>query len=447
MRRILSQSILGGVAYSTATGFPCSALMAFPANRGIHYGKTIRKQQQAPLTRDSPRYRNLAVRSSSFHTDRHDGEPSRNNLVDPTDDDNDDKNASFATSYHAPVMWKECVDALMECDRSQRRKNNDGYDGEPLIFVDGTLGGGGHSAALLQTLQPGDVVFGCDVDSDALETASHRLNAFMVSDDEVNTPQQHPLFLPVQSNFCDLAKVLPSIRHPQTKELILQNGKGVDGILLDLGVSSHQIDTPERGFAFMKDGPLDMRMGSSGSLTASDICNHFDPAEIQRILSFYGDEPRAKTIAKAIVNHRPLNTTKELVDAISSVTPQFSRKSKRQGLTATCARVFQSLRIVVNKEDDVLEKALNEMCPALIRPGGRLVVLSYHSMEDRATKRIMRDGTLEKVKEERDMYGNYLGAPKPFLPVGKRQKARPEEVEANPRARSATLRVATRLKS
>jgi 16S rRNA (cytosine1402-N4)-methyltransferase len=342
---------------------------------------------------------------------------------------------TFATKYHAPVMWRECIDSMLGCQRSIRE------DGEPLIFVDGTLGGGGHSAALLERLQPGDIVFGCDVDQEALDTASQRLAAYMTED-----TSQHALFVPVQSNFCDLAIKLQTVVHPHTQQLILDKNQGVDGILLDLGVSSHQIDTAERGFAFMKDGPLDMRMGTNLGLTAADICNEFDEKELQRIFSKYGDEPRAKTVAKSVCNQRPLTTTGELVSAIASVTPQF-HKSKRMGRTATCARVFQSLRIVVNNEDKVLNKALTEMCPSLIRPGGRLVVLSYHSMEDRATKRIMRDGTLGKVKDERDMYGNYCGIPKPFAPVVKRQQATQEEVESNPRARSATLRVAERSES
>jgi 16S rRNA (cytosine1402-N4)-methyltransferase len=356
----------------------------------------------------------------------------------------EDTSTIFATSYHAPVMWRQCIDALLECSRStRRRKNEDDETGDtgPLIFVDGTLGGGGHSAALLEHLQPGDIVFGCDVDPKALETASERLEAYMG-----NNPDS-PIFVPVQSNFCDLASALSMVLHPHTQQPILPDGAGVDGILLDLGVSSHQIDTPGRGFAFMKDGPLDMRMGpvSKGGLMAADICNEFDPRELQRIFSVYGDEPRAKTIANAIVDHRPLTTTGELVQAISSVTHQFA-KHKRMGRTSTLARVFQSLRIVVNNEDGVLEKALNEMSPSLLRSGGRLVVLSYHSLEDRATKRIMRDGTVKKVdlRNERDIYGNYSGPSKPFKPVGKRQKASPDELDANPRARSATLRIAER---
>jgi 16S rRNA (cytosine1402-N4)-methyltransferase len=385
---------------------------------------------------------NGLIRTGRFH------HPQRNSLIRKarigitrhlSSESKEADSENFATSYHAPVMWKECIDALLECERSRIRAQGEG-DGEPLIFVDGTLGGGGHSAALLERLQPGDVVFGCDVDPNALETASNRLKEYMNHGGD-----QRPLFIPIQSNFCDLASAIPEVLHPTTQQPVWKDG--VDGILLDLGVSSHQIDVPERGFAFMKDGPLDMRMGGSekAGLTAADICNEFDHRELQRIFSVYGDEPRAKTVAKAIVNHRPLSTTGGLVEAIASCTHEFA-KQKRKGRTATCARIFQSLRIVVNNEDGVLGKVLTETCPTLIRPGGRLVVLSYHSMEDRATKRIMRDGTLVKVKNhgERDIYGNYSGPPKPFKPVGKRQKATEEEVETNPRARSASLRVAER---
>ena len=334
---------------------------------------------------------------------------------------------SYATEYHAPVMCEECIHALLGCSRNQARKKGEG-DGKPLVFVDGTLGGGGHSAALLEKLGPGDILFGCDVDSDALTTASERLKEYM---DEGSTASK-PLFIPIQSNFCDLEASLP--------DNLIQDG--VDGLLLDLGVSSHQIDEPERGFAFMKDGPLDMRMTSSAGLKAADICNEFDERELQRIFSKYGDEPRSRVIAKAICKARPLEKTSDLVSAISSVTPEFA-KNKRLGRAKTCARVFQSLRIVVNNEEKVLGKVLSETAPSLIRPGGRLVIMSYHSMEDRATKRIMRDGTLGKFVDERDIYGNSI-ARKPFRPVGKRHRASQTEISTNPRARSAVLRVADR---
>ena len=358
--------------------------------------------------------------------------------VDSNDNDNDDISddisdvtASFATDYHAPVMCVECIDALLGCDRQD----------QPFMFVDGTLGGGGHSSALLERLGPGDVVFGCDVDSDALRTASDRLQDYLGANIDTK-----PLFVPVRSNFCDLASVLPTVEHPVTNTPILgTDGRtGVDGILMDLGVSSFQIDTPERGFAFMKDGPLDMRMGNDIPLTAADVCNEFHIDDLQRILRTYGDEPRAKTIARSIVQHRPLSTTGQLVEAIAAVTPEYAKR-KRMGRTASLARVFQSLRIVVNQEDAVWEKALEDMCPAVVRPGGRLVVLSYHSMEDRATKRIIRDGVLRgPVSNERDLYGNYIGTPRPWKSIGKARRATPEEVAINSRSRSATLRVAER---
>ena len=420
---------------------------------------------------------------------------------DDDDEDDEDQCNNFATVYHNPVMVAECIDALLNCQRGRRHtddakdNNDDAKDKDdddddpppPLIFVDGTLGGGGHAAALLARLRPGDVLLGCDVDPQALHVASERLARYM---DHPGTDR--PLFLPVRSNFGDLATTLPTVVHPRTHQPILLHHNdvnndvdvndmdvhgqriGVDGILLDLGVSSHQIDKPGRGFSFMRDGPLDMRMGNatvtpildtgrgiedtsnkdeivggSSGLTASDICNEFDVGELQRIFSEYGDEPKSKTIAKAIVNHRPLSTTHQLVAAIGSVTPKFA-KNKRRGRTATCARIFQALRIVVNNEDGVLHRVLSVACPQLLRPGGRLVVLSYHSMEDRATKRIMRDGTLDNTSrqrinnDEKDVYGNYCGPPKPFKPTSKRRKASEDETSRNSRARSAILRIAER---
>ncbi len=242
--------------------------------------------------------------------------------------------------------------------------------------------------------------------------------------------------------------------------------------MLDLGVSSYQIDTAERGFAFMKDGPLDMRMSATTtttttttttsstsknhnntartSLTAADICNEFSVEDLAQIFKTYGDEPRAKAIARSILQHRPLHTTLRLRQAVAAVVPEYNKKSRRQGLMATLARIFQSLRIVVNQEDQALAKALTDMCPQLIRPGGRLVVLSYHSMEDRAVKRIMKHGNVNENGDfqERDLYGNVITTgpdANPWKVIGKRIKASEEEVQVNPRARSATLRIAERL--
>eukprot|EP00546_Thalassionema_frauenfeldii_P007578 CAMPEP_0178917878 /NCGR_PEP_ID=MMETSP0786-20121207/13508_1 /TAXON_ID=186022 /ORGANISM="Thalassionema frauenfeldii, Strain CCMP 1798" /LENGTH=319 /DNA_ID=CAMNT_0020591511 /DNA_START=412 /DNA_END=1371 /DNA_ORIENTATION=+ len=312
----------------------------------------------------------------------------------------------------------------------------------PRIFVDGTLGGGGHSSALLERLEPGDLLLGCDVDSDALSTASQRLEFYQNHDGSTK-----PNFVPVLSNFCDLVSKLDEISHPSYPDQSISQF-GVDGILLDLGVSSHQIDTAERGFAFLQDGPLDMRMSQTAignGLTAADLCNEWSESELKRILRQYGDEPRCRVIAQSIIENRPLESTQDLVKSVAAVVPKFSKQSRRKGLNATLARVFQSLRIVVNREDEVLKKMLNEVCPRLVRPGGRLVVMSYHSMEDRLTKRIMRDGTTGPVPAyKKDIYGNEVGPPKPWKIVHKRRKASDEEVALNSRARSATLRVAER---
>jgi len=463
-------------AIAAIGGTCCSASLPhetlYQNNRRRQYHATTFTAFTSPILTDRtlsrlpPHRLSCALSSTSSREDEVGIEKSADTTI---NDDSDVSASPFATSYHAPVMWKECRDALFSSKRARQRgmmDNDDdssdkqaGDDDDPhLIFVDGTLGGGGHSESILQQMKPGDVLFGCDVDPTALSTASKRLENYIGG----KNYESLPLFVPVQSNFCDLASVLPSIQHPITQEPILPED-GVDGILLDLGVSSHQIDTAERGFAFMKDGPLDMRMSagegneefspasvtSQGGMgfTAADICNEFDEFELQRILKMYGDEPRAKKIARSIVEHRPLATTGHLIEAVAAVTPERA-KSKRMGRTASLARVFQSLRIVVNQEDMVLEKALLEMSPALIRPGGHLVVLSYHSMEDRAAKRAIRDGTVKaqkrRVREERDIYGNYIGIPRPWKSIGKRIKAREEEVAVNVRARSATLRVGER---
>lgn len=351
--------------------------------------------------------------------------------------------SNFASTYHTPVMYQECIRALLSSSSSS--SSTDTAKTGPRIFVDGTLGGGGHSEALLRELQTGDLVIGCDVDQQAIDTATQRLRQYTAVDNNDNnsalpsTTTNLPTFQTIHSNFANLHKTL-------SPELL----GNIDGILLDLGVSSHQIDVGERGFSINQDGPLDMRMDATGktgaSLTAAHICNEFDAREIQRLLQVYGDEPRARRIAQAIVEHRPLQTTGDLVTAVSSVVPAFAKKGRRMGRSATMARVFQSLRITVNQELQMLEQALLEMAPTVLKPGGRLVVLSYHSLEDRITKRVMRDGTLEKVRHvEKDLYGNSIGPPKPFRTMGKKLKATEEEVERNARARSATLRVAERL--
>ena len=285
----------------------------------------------------------------------------------------------------------------------------------------------------------------------ALETASCRLREYI----------DQGMFIPHRTNFKDLGSSLLSVKEYKDA------GGAADGLLMDLGVSSYQIDSADRGFSFSKDGPLDMRMDNSrdDQLTAADICNEYGESGIIDILRTFADEstPRARKIAKSIIDNRPLTTTTDLVNAVAAVTPAFAKNSRRMGRTATLARVFQAMRMIVNEEDSSLTEALAIAAPSIVRPGGRLAVLTYHSLEDRATKRVMKDGhgpwlstaginvsplldkRARRTVVEKDVYGNEVGPPKPWKMIGKPQKATEAEVEANGRARSATLRVAERL--
>jgi len=303
----------------------------------------------------------------------------------------------YATDYHAPVLSHDVRTRLVTAP-----------DGR---YVDATLGGGGHARALLDALGPEGVVLGIDRDADALAAARDRLA------DE----QAAGRFRAVRGTFGDLRSLL------EAEEFV-----PVDGLLLDLGVSSYQIDDPERGFSFQEEGPLDMRMDRRG-LTAEQIVNDWSERDLRAALREYGEERRAGTVAHAIVEARPLGTTRELAEAVRSVVPPPEE-------TKTLARVFQGLRIVVNAELEELEQVL-EQSPDLVRPGGRIAVISYHSLEDRRVKRFLRYGNFEG-EPRRDLYGN-LVAPwreTPREPI----EAGEAEVEANPRARSARLRVAER---
>ena len=303
----------------------------------------------------------------------------------------------YATYYHAPVLSHD-VRTRLVTDPGGR-------------YVDATLGGGGHARALLDALGPEGVVLGIDRDADALAAARDRLA------DE----QAAGRFRAVRGTFGELRSLL------EAEEFV-----PVDGLLLDLGVSSYQIDDPERGFSFQEEGPLDMRMDRRG-LTAEQIVNDWSERDLRAALREYGEERRAGTVAHAIVEARPLGTTRELAEVVRSVVPPPEE-------TKTLARVFQGLRIVVNAELEELEQVL-EQSPDLVRPGGRIAVISYHSLEDRRVKRFLRYGNFEG-EPRRDLYGN-LVAPwreTPREPI----EAGEAEVEANPRARSARLRVAER---
>lgn len=302
----------------------------------------------------------------------------------------------YASDFHVPVL-AEVAAGLLVTDPAG-------------VYVDGTLGGGGHSAAILDRLGLGGRVIGIDRDPEALQAATRRLAA------EVERGRLRV----IHGNFAQLNAHLRGEGHAQ-----------VEGILLDLGMSSHQVDVPTRGFAFSAEGPLDMRMDPTGPTTAAELVNERSQAELALVLREFGEEPRAHKIARAIVHRRPLRTTAELADVVRAVVPV---KEEVKSL----ARVFQALRMAVNEELDALEQALIASL-RLLRPGGRLAVIAYHSLEDRPVKQFFRYGNFEN-EPVRDFYGNLLT---PWRPLTRKPlQAGEAELHANPRARSARLRVA-----
>ncbi|MEF8816851.1 MAG: 16S rRNA (cytosine(1402)-N(4))-methyltransferase RsmH [Salinibacter sp.] len=314
------------------------------------------------------------------------------------DSPSEDGPLRYATDFHAPVLSHDVQDRLVT-DPSGR-------------YVDATLGGGGHARALLDVLAPDGIVLGIDRDPEALRTARTRLA------DE----REAGRFRAVHGTFGQLRDVLAA------EDLV-----PIDGLLLDLGVSSHQIDVPDRGFSFRDEGPLDMRMDPQRGLTARQVVNDWDERDLRDVLREYGEESRAGRIARAIVEARPLDTTRALAAVVEdSVPPPDTVK--------TLTRVFQALRIVVNAELDELEDVL-EQSTAAVRTGGRIAAISYHSLEDRRVKRYLRYGNFEG-EPRRDLYGT-LVAPWAETPRGPIE-AGDAEVAANPRARSARLRVAER---
>lgn len=295
--------------------------------------------------------------------------------------------------YHDPVMLEECIGGL-----------NIHPDG---VYADVTFGGGGHSRAILGRLITGHL-YAFDQDDDA------KANVF---DD--------PRFTFIQQNFKYFKNFIQ-----------LYHGDKIDGVIADLGVSSHQFDTPEKGFSTRFDGQLDMRMSQSNPTDAATIVNTYDQADLTRILSLYGEVQQAHLVAADIVMARendPIETTEQLKAAVRRRLPR-GRENKM------LAQIFQALRIEVNQELDVLAEFLSQ-CSDVLKPGGRLVVMSYHSLEDRIVKNIMKTGNAEG-KEEKDFFGNLLTpykliTRKPLVPSA-------EETERNSRARSAKLRIAER---
>lgn len=297
--------------------------------------------------------------------------------------------------YHIPVMLQECLDGLAV------RKDG--------VYVDVTFGGGGHSQAILDLLGSAGRLYAFDQDPDALTNT--------ISDDRFRLIHQNFRFLKNNLRFAGVSQV--------------------DGVLADLGVSSHQIDEASRGFSTRYDADLDMRMDQAGSLDAKRVLNEYSEESLHRIFGIYGEITNAKTLARTIVNARllrPIATVNELKDLVSGIAPK-RRENKYY------AQLFQALRIEVNKELDALEAFLEQSVDVL-RPGGRLVIMSYHSLEDRLVKRFMQKGKFTG-EVERDFYGNEI---KPFRIITKKIiTASASEVKENPRARSAKLRVAEKI--
>ncbi|WP_421978172.1 16S rRNA (cytosine(1402)-N(4))-methyltransferase RsmH [Roseivirga seohaensis] len=301
------------------------------------------------------------------------------------------------SEYHVPVMLKECVDGL------SIKPNG--------IYVDVTFGGGGHSTEILKHLNSEGRLFGFDQDVDA------RANAEKIDNRS---------FTFVQANFRHIKRYLK-----------LYGVKQVDGILADLGISSHQIDEPMRGFSTRAEADLDMRMDLNGSLTAADVVNEYSEEQLHKLLGIYGEVKNAKTLAAAIVSERfsnPFKTTKDLIQLLDRLAPRH-REYKYY------AQVFQAIRIEVNDEMGALEDFL-EQSAEVIKPGGRLVVESYHSLEDRMVKNFINKGKVFG-EVEKDFFGNQL---KPFNAINRKPiEASEEELKVNNRARSAKLRIAEKI--
>ena len=311
------------------------------------------------------------------------------------------------SEYHTPVMLDESISALVT--------NPSG------TYADATFGGGGHTAELLSRLNEDGHVIAFDRDSDAI---SNRID--------------DPRLTMVRADFRFIHNFVLNEAHETSDETL--KGKltnGLDGILADLGVSSHQFDTAERGFSFRYDAPLDMRMNREGGKTAADVVNEYSQEDLERIFRIYGEVDNAGKVARLIASARDkgsIGTTGELDEAVKASLPKFAEHKY-------LAKVYQALRIEVNHEMRSLEKFLEGAADSL-RPGGRLAVITYHSLEDRMVKNFIKTGRADG-REEKDIFGN-IHAPlkavnrKPILP-------QEEEIASNTRARSAKLRIAEKI--
>jgi len=307
--------------------------------------------------------------------------------------------------HHVSVLLEECIEGLAIKPEG--------------IYVDGTLGGAGHSSRIAALLTTGRHI-GIDRDPIALKAAGERLAPYA---DRVTL---------VHSNFCEIASVLDSL-----------NIGGVDGILLDLGVSSPQLDDGERGFSYMVDAPLDMRMNNEDSLSADTVVNTWSYEELKRILYDYGEERYAPKIASAICSRReaaPIRTTLELVDIIRGAMPASALREKQH----PAKRSFQAIRIAVNDELNSVAKVMEDAIPRL-NPGGRLAVITFHSLEDRIVKNAMANAA--KGCTCPPSFPVCVCGKKPQVKIITRKPivSGDEELERNPRARSAKLRICEKI--
>lgn len=303
---------------------------------------------------------------------------------------------------HTPVLYKEIIHALQPED--------------PGRYVDGTVGAGGHARGILEACSPDGQLLGLDVDPQALSAARETLAPYGMR------------ALLMQASYTALSEVLERVGWDR-----------VDGVLLDLGVSSMQLDQPERGFTFQHDAPLDMRFDPERGMSAAELLDNASEQEIAQILIDYGEEPLARRIAKSIVRARPVRTTAQLADLVKKAYPAHSR-------IHPATRTFQALRIAVNDELESVKNGLPKALQAL-RPGGRLAVISFHSLEDRIVKDYFRSQSKDLINPPYERI--YEVERKAALREINRKPITPsaDEIEENPRARSAKLRVAEKLES
>ncbi len=311
-----------------------------------------------------------------------------------------DRNKDAGTPHH-PVLYQPSIDALQPHDGGR--------------YVDATLGAGGHARGILEFSSPAGELLGLDRDENALSIASQRLAEF-----------SNRAFL-IHSSYVQMKAEVENLGWPS-----------VDGILMDLGLSSMQLDTPERGFSFRTDNPLDMRFDPTIGMSAADLINTYREDEISRILWEYGEEPKSRRIAAAIVRNRPITTTGQLAALVAHV------YGSHRGEHHPATRTFQAIRIAVNDELDGLQQTL-PIAVSLLKPGGRLAIITFHSLEDRLVKHFFQ-------QESKDC----LCPPsQPVCTCGHRASIRmvfrkpinpsKEEIEQNPRSRSAKLRIAEKL--